>query len=126
MALRRGVRRVGSRLAQRCFRVSKEPLRLDRGRGNRLRIHFLLPSLHRVRRGAEIAFESIATELAKLGLDEITLVGSGEPIAGRPYKFQHSGLIPRERFERFPKGPVFRSEYIWEEATWALNYMPRY
>jgi glycosyltransferase involved in cell wall biosynthesis len=91
-----------------------------------VRIHFVLPGLHRVRRGAEIAFESVATEIARLGLDEVTLVGSGPPIAGRPYRFRHSGLVPRERFERFPRFPPFRSEYVWEEATWAANYIARY
>jgi len=91
-----------------------------------MRIHFLLPGLHRVHRGAEVAFESIATEIAKLGLDEVTLVGSGHPIPGRPYQFRHSGLIPRERFERFPRFAPFRSEYNCEEATWVLNYIPRY
>lgn len=88
-----------------------------------MRIHFVLPGLHRVHRGAEIAFEAVATEIAKLGQDEVTLIGSGEPIAGRPYEFRGYPLIPRERFERTPKFPPFRSEYIAEEATWALNYL---
>lgn len=91
-----------------------------------MRIHFLLPGLHRVNRGAEVAFESIATEIAKLGLDEVTLVGSGQPIAGRPYHFRHSALISRERFERFPRFPPFRSEYNCEEATWVSRYVTRY
>jgi glycosyltransferase involved in cell wall biosynthesis len=91
-----------------------------------MRIHFLLPGLHRVHRGAEVAFESIASEIAQLGLDEVTLVGSGQPIPGRPYQFRHSGLIPRERFERLPKFPPFRSEYIYEEAAWVFNYLARY
>ena len=91
-----------------------------------MRIHFLLPGIHRVHRGAEVAFESIASEIAKLGLDEVTIVGSGQPRADRSYRFQRSGLVPRERFERFPKCPPFRSEYIYEEATWVINYMPHY
>lgn len=91
-----------------------------------MRIQFLLPGLHRVRRGAEAAFESVATEIAKLGLDEVTVIGSGPPIENRRYRFQHSGLIPREWFERFPKFPPMRSEYIYEEASWVLNYLPRY
>ena len=45
-----------------------------------MRIHFLLPGAHRVPRGAEVAFESIAAEIAKLGLDEVTVVGSGQPL----------------------------------------------
>ena len=91
-----------------------------------MRIHFVLPGLHRVPRGAEVAFESVAAGIARLGLDEVTLFGSGAPIADRPYQFRSFGLIPRERFERAPKFPPFRTEYIYEEATWALNYLTRY
>lgn len=91
-----------------------------------MRIQFLLPGMHRVHRGAEAAFEAVATEIAKIGLDEVTVVGSGPVKENRPYRFVHSGLIPRERFERFPKIPPFRSEYIYEEASWVLNYLPRY
>jgi glycosyltransferase involved in cell wall biosynthesis len=91
-----------------------------------VRIHFFLPGIHRVHRGAEVAIESVATEIAKLGLDEVTVVGSGQPRKDRPYRFQRSGLIPRERFEHFPKFRPFRSEYVNEEATWVFNYMPRY
>jgi glycosyltransferase involved in cell wall biosynthesis len=91
-----------------------------------VRIHFFLPGMHRVHRGAEVAFESIATQIAALGLDEVTVVGSGPQIAGRPYNFRRFGLIPRERFERFPRIPPFRSEYLWEEATWVLNAISRY
>ena len=91
-----------------------------------MRLQFILPGLHRVHRGAEVAFESVATGIANLGLDEVTLVGSGQPIADRPYRFQHSGLVPRERFERLPRIPPFRTEYIFEEATWVANYLRRY
>lgn len=91
-----------------------------------MRIQFLLPGIHRVHRGAEVAFESVATEIAKLGLDEVTVVGSGPAKENRPYRFVHSGLVPRERFEHFPKFPPFRSEYIYEEASWVLNYLARY
>ena len=82
--------------------------------------------MHRVYRGAEVSFESVATEIAKLGLDEVTVVGSGPPEENRPYRFVRSDLIPRERFERFLKFPPFRSEYIYEEASWVLNYFARY
>jgi glycosyltransferase involved in cell wall biosynthesis len=87
-----------------------------------VRIQFLLPGLHRVHRGAEAAFLSIATEIAQLGLDEVTVIGSGPPREGAPYQFLRCGAIPRERFERFPKFPPFRSEYIYEEASWVLSY----
>lgn len=91
-----------------------------------MRILFVLPGLHRVHRGAEVAFESVATEIAKIGLDEVTLMGSGQEIAGRPYRFRHVGLVPREKFERLPYFPPFRTEYIYEEATWVLNALRRY
>lgn len=91
-----------------------------------MRIHFVLPGLHRVYRGAEVAFESIAQGIAALGQDEVTLVGSGQPISDRPYQFQHVGLIPRERFEALPKFPPFRSEFVGEEASWVANLLPRY
>lgn len=91
-----------------------------------MRIHFLLPGLHRVQRGAEVAFEAVATEIAKLGLDEVTLIGSGEPVPGRPYAFQRIGLVPRERFESVPKFPPFRSESVDEEATWVFNAVRQY
>lgn len=91
-----------------------------------MRIHFLLPGMHRVNRGAEVAFEAIATEIAKLGQDEVTVIGSGQPRADRPYRFERAGLIPREWFERFPKCPPFRSDYVDEEATWVANYVRKY
>ncbi len=91
-----------------------------------MRLHFVLPGLHRVHRGAEVAFESIATEIAKLGLDEVTLIGSGPALPDKPYRYRRHGLIPRERFERLPKVPPFRTEYVCEEMTWASNFIRRY
>jgi glycosyltransferase involved in cell wall biosynthesis len=88
-----------------------------------MRIQFLLPGLHRVHRGAEAAFLSIATEIAHLGLDEVTVIGSGPPKEAAPYRFLRYGAIPRERFERFPKFPPLRSEYVYEEASWVLSYL---
>jgi glycosyltransferase involved in cell wall biosynthesis len=82
--------------------------------------------MHRVHRGAEVAFESVAEEIAKLGLDEVTVVGSGSLKKERPYHFRRFDLIPRERFERFPKFPPFRSEYIYEEISWVLGCLHRY
>jgi len=92
----------------------------------KIRIAFVLPGLHRVCRGAEVAFESIASEIALLPGVEVTLFGSGEPRSGTPYRFVHIGNIPRERFEKFPRFPVFRSEYVWEEATFLPGLLARY
>ena len=68
-----------------------------------MRIHFLLPGMHRVHRGAEAAFEAVATEIAKLGLDEVTVVGSGPPKDNRPYRFQSSGLIRARAVRALPE-----------------------
>jgi glycosyltransferase involved in cell wall biosynthesis len=86
-----------------------------------MKILMALPGLHRVSRGAEVAFESVASGLAQSGEFEVTVIGSGPEISGRPYNFLHAGMIPRERFEKFPKFPPLRSEFRWEELTFAWN-----
>ena len=83
-----------------------------------LRILFALAGLHRVNRGAETAFESVAAELAKMGQD-VTLIGSGEVIADRPYRFIHADCVPREWFVGWPSLPYFRTHYAYEEYTFA-------
>jgi glycosyltransferase involved in cell wall biosynthesis len=89
-----------------------------------MKIAFVLPGLHKVDRGAEVAFISVARELANGG-DEVTLFGGGTPRDGEPYRFVHVPTVPRERFEHFPTFPPFRSETVWEEATFALALMRR-
>jgi len=80
------------------------------------RVLFALAGFHRVERGAEIALESVARELARRGHD-VTVAGSGMARPGEPYRFVHVACRPRERFEKWPRLPVFRSEYVYEEAT---------
>lgn len=80
-----------------------------------------LSGLHRVRRGAEVAFESIAQEIAVEGKHDVTLMGSGQPLPGRAYNFRHIPAISRNRFERWPKVPFFRNEYMYEELTFATG-----
>jgi len=82
-----------------------------------MRVLFALPGLHRVARGAEIAFESVAAELARRDDCVVTLIGSGDPRPDRPYRFLRAWCRPRERFERWPRLPVFRSHYVYEELT---------
>lgn len=90
-----------------------------------MRVLFALPGLHRVQRGAEVAFESIGQALAESGV-EVTLLGSGPPIAGRSYRYLRAGVVPRERFERAPSlAPFFRSEYVYEEATFVPGMLRR-
>jgi len=83
-----------------------------------VKILFALPGLHRVDRGAEIAFMSIASELARGG-DEVTLIGSGPPRPDRPYSYISVPTISRKRFERLPSLPLFRNETAWEDACFA-------
>lgn len=80
------------------------------------RVLFALPGLHVVQRGAEAAFEQIATGLCGEGF-EVTVLGTGEAIAGRPYRYVQGRMTPRERFARWPRFPPLRSEYRWEELT---------
>lgn len=90
-----------------------------------MRILFALAGLHRVSRGAEIALTSVATELARAG-EDVTLIGSGEEVAGTPYRYLRAPLIPRERFERFPKIPGLRNETAWEEASFVPGFLRVY
>lgn len=90
-----------------------------------MRILFALPGLHRVDRGAEIAFISIARELARTG-HEVTLLGSGHERPGEPYRYLRAPAIRRERFERYPKIPVFRGETSWEEASFVPGLLRRF
>jgi glycosyltransferase involved in cell wall biosynthesis len=90
-----------------------------------MRVLFALPGLHRYNRGAELAFISIASELARLG-DTVTLIGSGYPYAGAPYRFLRAVSVQRERFESFPSVPVLRHEYAYEEFTFVPDLLRRY
>jgi NADPH-dependent glutamate synthase beta subunit-like oxidoreductase len=56
-----------------------------------MRVLFALPGLHRIDRGAEIAFISVANELAKAG-HQVTLLGSGPPKPGTLYRFIHAEI----------------------------------
>ncbi len=91
-----------------------------------MKIAFLLPGMHRVHRGAEVAFEAVATEIGRLGRDEVTVFGSGDERPDRPYEYVRAPLIPRERFERAPTFPPFRTHYVYEEATWTVAALRRY
>jgi len=84
-----------------------------------LRVCFVLPGLHRVHRGAETAFEAIASELARSKDFAVTLIGSGAPKAEKPYQFIRAPSIPREHFEAWPKFGALRNAYRWEELTFA-------
>lgn len=93
---------------------------------SRPRVAFVLPGLHRVQRGAEAAFESVAQELARRGEFDVTLIGSGPPRDDRDYRFLHAPCRQRERFERWPRLPILRSDTVYEEATFTLGLLRVY
>lgn len=86
-----------------------------------MHILFALPGLHRVRRGAEVALESVAQEIAAGGKHEVTLIGSGRVLPGRAYNFKHAPALSRTWFENWPTVPFLRSEYMYEELTFAAS-----
>lgn len=90
-----------------------------------MRILFALPGLHRVNRGAENAFISIASELSKSG-EDVTLIGSGLEHSDAPYRFLHAGSIPRTYFEHFPSVPCFRDDCAYEELTFVPGLLRKY
>src|ERR1700731_4745700 len=90
-----------------------------------MRVLFVLPGLHRYDRGAEIAFISIASELARTG-DAVTLMGSGPEREGAPYRFLPVASIRREKFESLPSIPFLRDETAYEELTFVPGLVRRY
>lgn len=90
-----------------------------------MRLLFALPGFHRYERGAEVALLSVASELARTG-DDVTVIGSGEAGPDDPYRFIHAGSVRRENFEKFPFIPPFRSETVYEEATFAAALARKY
>jgi glycosyltransferase involved in cell wall biosynthesis len=92
---------------------------------DQVRILFALAGLHRVDRGAEVAFISIARELVKLGHD-VTLIGSGPPRPGEPYRYIRAPAISRKTFENWPSAPGLRSDTGWEEASFVPGLLGKY
>ena len=84
-----------------------------------MKILFALPGLHRVVRGAEVAFEEISRHIARSPGFEVTLIGSGPRRPHEPYRYIQSACIVRERFEKFPSIPYLRDHYGYEELSFA-------
>lgn len=95
------------------------------GHAPRLRVAVALAGLHAINRGAEVALENIARGLAGHGLD-VTVFGSGPERAGEPYRFVRAPRRDRRTFESWPRVPPFRSELVYEEATFAWSLRRRY
>lgn len=90
-----------------------------------MRVLFALPGLHRYDRGAEVALTCIAEELVRRG-NAVTLIGSGKDRASVSYRFLRGTSLRREYFERFPRVPPFRSEYVLEEFTFVPGLWWKY
>lgn len=90
-----------------------------------MRVLFCLAGLHRVSRGAEVAFESIARELAAIG-DDVTLMGGGRARPDDPYRFVHVPFLDRRHFERWPTGPVLRGAASYEGLSALAGELLRY
>jgi glycosyltransferase involved in cell wall biosynthesis len=91
-----------------------------------MRVGVALPGIHRVDRGAEVAFERIADLLAQRPDCEVSVFGSGPERAGRHYRYTQVPCARRERFERWPRVPVFRDECAYEELSFAWNLRHAY
>lgn len=87
--------------------------------GPGVRVAIALAGLHRVVRGAEVAFENIARGLARTPGFDVTVFGSGPDRAGEPYRYITARCMPRERFEGWPRVPPFRGALAYEEFTFA-------
>lgn len=90
-----------------------------------MRVLIALPGLHRINRGAEIAFIALAKELAQFGFT-VTLMGSGGLVGSVPYQYLRVPSIRRERFEKWPRVPVLRDEYCYEELTFIPGCLSKY
>jgi glycosyltransferase involved in cell wall biosynthesis len=90
-----------------------------------MRVLFALPGLHLYDRGAEVAFISVANELAKAG-ETVTLIGSGQDRPGTAYRFTHAASLGRKNFESFPSMPPLRNEFIYEELTFIPGLLRHY
>jgi len=91
-----------------------------------LRVLFALPGLHRVNRGAEVALESVADEIAAMPGMQVTLIGSGFDRPDRHYRFLHAGCVSRERFEHWPRVPMLRNDCAYEELTFLPGLLGAY
>ncbi|MGX7953598.1 glycosyltransferase family 4 protein [Tsuneonella sp. HG249] len=90
-----------------------------------LRFLFALPGFHQEERGAEVALLAVAEEIARAG-DAVTVIGAGPPRTGTAYAYRQVRTINRRTFERFPRIPPFRSETVWEDASFAAGLVRAY
>jgi glycosyltransferase involved in cell wall biosynthesis len=93
-----------------------------------LRVLIALPGLHRVTRGAEVALEELARNIAVRPDFAVTLLGTGPARGNEPYRYLQTRCIRRERFEGWPRIPFLRHHFGYEELTFMpgliRNYRP--
>lgn len=87
-----------------------------------MRVAMVLPGLGRVQRGAETAFLELARALDERAEVQVELFGSGLDGVG-DLRVHAIPCAPRERFERWPKIPAFRSDCHYEEFSFARNLL---
>ena len=87
-----------------------------------MRVAMVLPGLGRVQRGAETAFLELARALDERPEVQVELFGSGLDGVG-DLRVHVIPCAPRERFERWPKIPAFRSDCHYEEFSFARNFL---
>jgi glycosyltransferase involved in cell wall biosynthesis len=93
--------------------------------GRPLRFLFALPGFHAEERGAEVALLAVADHLARSG-DDVTVIGTGPNRPAAAYAYRKIAAIGRRRLEWLPHFPPFRSETVWEDATFAFNLRRAY
>ncbi len=90
----------------------------------KLKVALILPGLGRVHRGAETGFLELARNLGKFDDLDVQCYGSGANVPAG-VKIRTVPVVPRERFEGFPKFPVLRSENEYEEFSFIMSLMLR-
>jgi len=91
-----------------------------------LRVLIALPGLHRVTRGAEVALEELARNIAVRPDFAVTLIGTGPARANEPYRYLQTRCIRRERFESWPRVPFLRHHFGYEELTFTPGLIRHY
>lgn len=85
-----------------------------------MRVAMVLPGLGRVQRGAETAFVELSHALA--GMPDVTVEVFGSGRQGLDGLDVHViPCTPRQRFERWPRFPMFRSDCHYEEWSFTRN-----